>query len=215
MGLRRCGLLPPGLAFRERKGTNKPAPGLSLLPPAYRPGWTRQGGSRSPKDSLYKRLPCGKASDAFNMLACSRRVCSDVHWASLYGYPISLFIRPWLAIQEWQELRCIVKKGSISGISQYYIEGRPFYKEIYTLRGEIACRRQEFMVEHVLPHAEHADYVCDVLYTKEAMRILDYNPLIRSTDLSFFGPRFPPAASPEFRFWIGQSVGALSLAKSN
>jgi hypothetical protein len=168
-------------------------------------------GSRSPKDALWKQLPCAKARDALDMLSFSKRIFDDVHWACLYDYPVSLFIRPWLNIREWQEFRCIIKNGNLYGISQYRVEERPFYQEIQSAHREIANAICDFVTLHVLPHAEHADYVCDVLYEKDAVRIVDYNPLVSSTGLSFFDPRFPVPRSPEFRFWLGNGLGVMTL----
>lgn len=168
-------------------------------------------GSRSPKDSLYKALPCGRARDVFDMFFFSKRVLDDTHWACLHNYSVSLFIRPWIKIMEWQEFRCIIKKRQVCGISQYYIEGRPFYEEINNAPHNIANDLHEFLKIAVLPHSTHANYVCDVLYQKGEVRILDYNPLVSTTGLGFFAPRFPCSTSPEFRFWLGKGIGSVAL----
>lgn len=168
-------------------------------------------GSRSPKDSLCRQLPCASARDALDMLAFSKRMIDDVHWAWLYDYPVSLFIRPWLDIREWQEFRCIIQGGMLYGISQYYAEERPCYQEICNNYKEISCAIRDFLTQYVLPHAVHSDYVCDVLYEKDAIRILDYNPLVSSTGLSFFDPNFTTPISPEFRFWGGKDIRAITI----
>lgn len=168
-------------------------------------------GSCSPKDSLFKPHPCGTVPDIFDMLFFSKRVLTDVHWAYLYDYPVSLFVRPWLVIQKWREFRCFVKNGHLYGISQYYVEGRPFYEEINNAPQTIAHDIYEFLKESVFPYAVHDTYTCDVMYEKNAIRIIDYNPFCSTTGLCFFASDFPKQASLEFRFWCGKGVGVVNL----
>jgi hypothetical protein len=157
-------------------------------------------GSRSPKDSLCKRLPCCNTRDFFDMLFFSKRILDDVHWAFLHDYCVSVFVRPWLDIQRWQEFRCIIKGKKLYGISQYHSQDKQYFNEIYVEYTKIVSCIDVFVKNNILPHSIHDDYTCDILYQQGIVSIIDYNPLLRMTGLCLFEPHFQELKSPEFRF---------------
>jgi hypothetical protein len=168
-------------------------------------------GSRSPKDTFYPTLSFTAVAEAFAILSFSVRAFQDVHWATLYDYNVSLFIRPWVDIKKWQEFRCIIKDGRLLGISQYYTQSGQAYPEIRQAAGKLAQTIHAFLEERVLPFAKHDSYVCDVLCRNDDISLIDYNLLTTKTGLCLFGERFPPSSSPEFRFRLDERIGSVAL----
>lgn len=168
-------------------------------------------GSCSPKDTICHCLPCSNVPDFFDIMFFSARVLQDVHWAFLYDYPVSLYVRPWMTIDKWQEFRCIVRQGRVHGISQYYVYNNPHYSEIENNPYEISQEIYEFLGMHVLEHSRHSDYVCDVIYNKGNIRLVDYNPMSQLTGMCYFSPYFSTPKEPEFRFQSSKGVAAIRL----
>lgn len=88
-------------------------------------------GSRSPKDS-WLALRCESMRISFAqiitretaplrfILDCSERMYEDLTLAIQNNYCPHIFVRQWIDIPRWSELRCFMRNRKLVGISQYY-----------------------------------------------------------------------------------------------
>lgn len=169
-------------------------------------------GSRSMKDAAGPNgLKIQKALDALEMCVLSPRVHKDIRWFFLYGYPPTFFVRPWINIERWRELRCFVQNNILTGISQYYCENNAEFAEIATNASIIAHEVTRFIRGRVIPVTEHDTFVCDIYYMDGNIKIIDYNPLNNRTGMCFFDKIYTQQEHTELRFRYREKVAALAL----
>lgn len=163
-------------------------------------------GSRSPKDSYYEDgekkwwqgpWPLQSTDEALGLLLCtSERINDDLHQAVAWDYSPWLWVREWVDLQPWQEFRCFVRDGQVTGISQYDYMKRQHYPQLQRDKTLYANAITLFLNKRVLPSLHIPNAVVDVYVTVEGMRsgrgrkasarLLEINPYFELTDPCLF-----------------------------
>jgi hypothetical protein len=153
-------------------------------------------GSRSPKDSLYGYSNGFQAKDGVQalkiLLGVSERVSDDLQAALEWKYAPYIYVREWLQIPQWSELRCFMKGRKLAGISQYnYMSGHLEFldKNVTPIRFAIeqffdrfrsACHLDDVVFDVIVKHRE-MDNVHDW-----SVKLLEINPFFEYTDPCLF-----------------------------
>lgn len=150
-------------------------------------------GSRSAKDSryaLHRGLRVFSAGGALAMLTSgSARVAFDLRLALHQGYAPHLFVREWVDLPAWAELRCFMRDRRLVGISQY-AWGLGASQELHT---HAPCL--ERAVRRFFPVFHEACHLDDVVFDVFAVTPLpagDVLPTVRLLELNPFSPKTDP-----------------------
>ncbi|QRK06298.1 hypothetical protein JQX13_40335 [Archangium violaceum] len=154
-------------------------------------------GSRSAKDSqhaLFRGLRVSSAAEALSLLTSgSARVAFDLRLALRQGYTPCLFVREWLDLPAWAELRCFMRGWQLVGVTQYNCRGLGASPELHAHASRLRAAIEAFFV----PFCEAChldDVVFDVFAVTPlpeapalpAIRLLELNPFFPQTDPGLF-----------------------------
>ncbi len=149
-------------------------------------------GSRSGKDSEHAETFGLRVTTATAALAClterSRRTAYDLRLALSNAYAPHVFVREWVDIPAWAELRCFVRGRALVGVSQYDVKSLGHSDELASVESEVRREVERFMPSFV--DASHLDdVVADVFFEAgepERIRLLEINPFDVNTDPCLF-----------------------------
>lgn len=153
-------------------------------------------GSRSPKDSLHGYSHGFRCNDGVHamkiLLGVSERVADDLQAALEWKYEPHIFVREWVIIPQWAELRCFMKNRKLVGISQYnYMSGHLEFldKNVIPIRFAVEQFFDRFRI------ASHLDTVVFDVFVKHRqlenvhdwnVKLLEINPFFEYTDPCLF-----------------------------
>jgi hypothetical protein len=154
-------------------------------------------GSRSAKDSqhaLFRGLRVSSVAEALSLLTSgSARVAFDLLLALRQGYTPHLFVREWLDLPAWAELRCFMRGRQLVGVTQYDCDGLGASPELHAHAPRLRAAIEAFFVP--FREACHLDdVVFDVFAITPlpevpalpAIRLLELNPFFLRTNPGLF-----------------------------
>lgn len=149
-------------------------------------------GSRSGKDSFAGEPRLSRVTSRQGALAMltegSERIAADLDLALRHRYPPHVFVREWVPIERWAELRCFVQGRRLVGVSQYDPGLGPL-PELIENEAEIAACVQDLFddARELLPLD---DIVLDLFLERSSdgftARLLELNPFSPSTGAGLF-----------------------------
>ena len=158
-------------------------------------------GSRSPKDSLHGYTHGFRVTDGVQamklLLGVSERISDDLQAALEWKYEPHIFVREWVIIPQWAELRCFMNGRKLVGISQYnYMSGHLEFldKNVTPIRFAVEQFFDRFKV------ASHLDTVVFDVFVKHrcldnvhdwSVKLLEINPFCEFTDPCLFSWKKP------------------------
>lgn len=145
-------------------------------------------GSRSGKDSEYAETFGLRVTTAEAALACltdrSRRTAYDLRLALANGYAPHVFVREWVDVPAWAELRCFVRGRALVGVSRYDVKNLDRSDDLLCVEAEIRGSLDRFMTGFL--DASHLDDVVVDVFLEggdpERIRLLEINPFDVNTD---------------------------------
>jgi hypothetical protein len=147
-------------------------------------------GSRSAKDSqhaLFRGLRVSSAAEALSLLTSgSARVAFDLRLALRQGYTPHLFIREWLDLPAWAELRCFMRRRRLVGVTQYNCRGLGASPELHAHTSRLRAAVDAFFA--LFCKACHLD---DVVFDVFAVTPLPEAPALPTIRLLELNPFFP------------------------
>ncbi|NMO17779.1 hypothetical protein HPC49_39340 [Pyxidicoccus fallax] len=203
------GAVPPGL--------ERVAQALEEALAQFPAGAMVRLGSRSAKDSryaLHRGLRVDGAAGALAMLTSgSERVAFDLRLALRHGYLPQLFVREWLHLPAWAELRCFMRGRRLVGISQYDCRGLGFSEELHANAPRLRVAVEAFF-ETFREACHLEDVVFDVFAVTPlpdgnappAIRLLELNPFFPKTDAGLFSWEHGGDFDGSFRI-VGEGLG--------
>lgn len=167
-------------------------------------------GSRSPKDSWLwfkgPKIVPGDGDPLRFVLDASERMYDDLRMAQENGYQPHLFVRQWVNIPPWTELRCFMRDRQLVGISQYSYHF--VYPEIAVNESTMRWAVEVFFDQHFLSACPLRNVVFDVWpiikrrgrETEVEVKLLEINPFFEMTDPCLFDWRNGGDFDGSFRF---------------
>jgi hypothetical protein len=164
-------------------------------------------GSRSPKDSwlgMKEGFKVTTQEKALQLLCdCSERVADDLRLAIYHGYAPHIFLRQWVDLPKWSELRCFMKR-------QYFY--KEYFPELQVAPETIFGAVTDFF-DKKFKHACHLDdVVFDVFVANEYyVRLLEINPFGPYTDPCLYSWKAPERFDGSFKWNKEQPTKRIPL----
>ena len=154
-------------------------------------------GSRSPKDSFAFYRSGGKCLSGLQSLIAlvdSERVMQDLSLAEDNGYAAHVFLRQWINLEPWQELRCFMRGRRLVGISQYNYLNKDRFPELAERAGSVEWAVRDLFFPRFRDASHLDDVIFDVFLLRKTsgnevaweVKILEVNPMFEMTDPCLF-----------------------------